>query len=305
MIKAKKKRVRTGFASLDRVLGGLGRGTLNILAARPSMGKSAFALNVAQQAAQLFGVTTVVFSLEMSREEIGHRLLSSQAMIDSYLIRDGKLDDSDMRRVGDSLPTYYNMKLFIDDRSGTSVIDIASQCRRLRIEHDLGLVIIDYLQLMSGNERYSGDRQQEITEISRSLKLLARDLDVPILALSQLSRNCERRVDRRPILSDLRDSGAIEQDADTVIFLYRDGYYKKDENAPNPEEEEAEIIIAKNRSGVTTTVKMMWQKKYTRFYDPDLSGRVSEEAPLRSMPQPEIEDVPATQEETTPPWREI
>lgn len=256
--------VKTGYPSLDQVLGGLGKGTLNILAARPGMGKSALALNIAQKAATLYDVTSAIFSLEMSKEEIGSRLLSAQAQIDSRALRTGKIEANDWNKMADALPILYNAKIFIDDSSATSPLEMLSRCRQLKMENQLGLVVIDYLQLMSLKGR-NDNRQQEISEISRSLKLMARELDVPVIALSQLSRAVEQRDNKRPILSDLRESGSIEQDADTVMFLYRPQYYDQD-HLPQ-ELEEAELQVAKNRAGATRSIKLGWMPSYTLFVD--------------------------------------
>jgi len=268
--KAVERSVKSGFAKLDRALGGMGNGTLVILAARPAMGKSAFALNIAQKVAMLYKVPAAIFSLEMSKEEIGNRMLSAQSLVNSRALRSGELKQEDWDKISKALPLLYNTEVYIDDRSGTNVIEMMSKCRQLKLEGRLGIVIIDYLQLMSSNGGRSDSRQQEISEITRSLKIMAKELHVPIIALSQLSRACEARSDKRPMLSDLRDSGAIEQDADIVMFLYRDHYYDQDQM--QLEIEDAEVIIAKNRTGQTGTVKMSWWPKYTMFFEPDDSS---------------------------------
>ncbi|MDI9468923.1 MAG: replicative DNA helicase [Bacillota bacterium] len=266
--KAGTRGVRTGFPSIDQVLGGLIKGTLNIIASRPGMGKSALAFNMALNASMIENITVAIFSLEMSKEEIGARLLSAQAAIDSRLLRRGQLQDQDWDRIYHALPDLYRSRIFIDDSAGTTPIEMLSRCRQLKFEHQLGLVVVDYLQLMSLRTR-TENRQQEISEITRSLKLLARELDVPVIACSQLSRAVETRGDKRPLMADLRESGSIEQDADTVSFLYRESYYKKDQ--PREAQEKAEFIIAKNRAGSTATVELGWLPQFTLFVDLDHS----------------------------------
>ncbi len=269
--KASERSIKSGFSRLDRALGGMGHGALIIIAARPAMGKTAFALNIAQKAAMLYKVPAAIFSLEMSKEEVGNRMLSAQALVNSRTLRSGELKPDDWEKISKALPLLYNTEVYIDDRSGTNVIEMMSKCRQLKLEGRLGLIVIDYLQLMSGNNGNRNEsRQQEISDISRSLKIMAKELHVPIIALSQLSRACEARNDKRPMLSDLRDSGAIEQDADVVMFLYRDHYYDQDQM--QLEIEDAEVIIAKNRSGQTGTVKMSWWPKYTMFFEPEDSS---------------------------------
>jgi len=268
--KAVERSVKSGFSKLDRALGGLGHGALVIVAARPAMGKTAFALNIAQKAAMLYKVPAAIFSLEMSKEEVGNRMLSAQALVNSRTLRSGELKQDDWDKISKALPLLYNTEVYIDDRSGTNVVEMMSKCRQLKLEGKLGIVIIDYLQLMSGNGGRNESRQQEISEITRSLKIMAKDLDVPIIALSQLSRACEARNDKRPMLSDLRDSGSIEQDADVVMFLYREHYYEQDQM--QIEIEDAEVIIAKNRAGQTGMIKMSWWPKYTMFFEPDDSN---------------------------------
>lgn len=253
--------VPTGFHELDMKLSGLQNSDLVLIAARPSMGKTAFALNIAQHAAKK-KVPVAVFSLEMSKEQLVNRIICSEMMIENNKLRTGKLDDEDWGRVSAVLEPYGNAPLYIDDTAGASVVEIRAKCRRLKLEHNLGMVVIDYLQLMQGKGR-SENRQQEISEISRSLKILAKDLNIPVVTLSQLSRAPEVRSDKRPMLSDLRESGAIEQDADVVMFLYRDDYYNKDSEKKNI----AEVIIAKNRNGETAKVDLMWMGQYTRFFD--------------------------------------
>jgi replicative DNA helicase len=275
--KVNKHHVMTGFASLDRALGGLRQGGLIILAARPAMGKSALALNIAQKAATLYNVPAAIFSLEMSKEEIGNRMLSAQSLVNSKLLNSGDLHSEDWDKIATALPPLYAAPIYIDDRSGTGVLEMMSKCRQLKLDNRLGLVVVDYLQLMSGNSGSRNDsRQQEISEISRSLKIMAKELGVPVIALSQLSRACEARTDKKPMLSDLRDSGAIEQDADVVMFLYRESYYSS-ENLQT-ETEDADVIIAKNRQGSTGTIHLGWWPKYTMFFEKD-DGKFPVEAP--------------------------
>lgn len=257
--------VKTGYSTLDRVLGGLTNGSLIIIAARPSMGKTALALNIVQKTALIHRVPCAVFSLEMSKEEVASRMLSVQARMSSRQIRSGQLAQSDWERLADVVKVLSGAPIFVDDRSGTTVLEIQSRCRQLKLENKLGLVVIDYMQLMSGGSRRNENRQQEISDISRSLKIMAKDLDVPVIAISQLSRANAHRNDKKPILTDLRDSGSIEQDADVVMFLHRPSYYENDQ-APQ-EVEQAEVIIAKNRQGETRTVNIGWQGQYTLFFD--------------------------------------
>lgn len=253
--------IPTGFTDLDFKTSGLHNSDLILIAARPAMGKTAFALNLAQNAAVQSHVPVAVFSLEMSREQLVNRMLCSEAMVDSNRMKTGKLEDNDWQKVAKALGPLSDAPIYIDDTPGISITEIRAKCRRLKLEHNLGLVIIDYLQLMQGSRSKSENRQQEISEISRSLKILAKEINVPVITLSQLSRAPEARTDHRPILSDLRESGAIEQDADIVMFLYRDDYY-------NPETEKkniAEVIIAKHRNGSTGTVDLVWLGQYTKF----------------------------------------
>ena len=231
------------------------------MAARPSMGKTAFVLNLAQYIAVKSQVTTAIFSLEMSKDQLVNRLLSMESKVDSQLIRTGNLSANDWEKLIESAGDISKAPLIIDDTPGISISELRSKCRKYKLENNLGLVIIDYLQLMSGGSRRSDSRQQEISDISRSLKALAREIDAPVIALSQLSRACETRPDHRPILSDLRESGAIEQDADVVMFIYRDDYYNKDTDKKNI----SEIIIAKQRNGPIGTVELVWLPNYTKF----------------------------------------
>ena len=253
--------VPTGFSDLDFKTSGLHNSDLILIAARPAMGKTAFALNVAQYAAVHGRVPVAIFSLEMSKEQLVNRMLCSEAMVDSGKMRTGNLEDNDWQKVARALAPLSEAPIFIDDTPGISITEIRAKCRRLKLEHNLGLVVIDYLQLMQGSRSKSENRQQEISEISRSLKILAKEINIPVITLSQLSRASETRTDHRPILSDLRESGAIEQDADIVMFLYRDDYY-------NPETEKkniAEVILAKHRNGSTGTVELVWLGQYTKF----------------------------------------
>lgn len=252
--------IPTGFVDLDYKTSGLQPSDLILIAARPSMGKTAFVLNLAQNMAFRHNVTTAVFSLEMSKEQLVNRLFALESRVDSQLIRTGNLADSDWEKLIEGAGIIGRSNLIIDDTPGISISELRSKCRKFKLEKNLGIIIIDYLQLMSGSGK--GDsRQQEISDISRSLKGLARELNVPVIALSQLSRAVEQRPDHRPMLSDLRESGAIEQDADVVMFLYRDDYYNKDSENKNI----AEVIIAKQRNGPIGTVNLVWLPNYTKF----------------------------------------
>ncbi|GAE87754.1 replicative DNA helicase [Acetivibrio straminisolvens] len=252
--------IPTGFVDLDFKTAGLQNSDLVLIAARPAMGKTSFVLNIAQYAAVHARVPVAIFSLEMSKEQLVNRMLCCEAMVDSQKMRTGKLEDSDWQKVARALGPLSEAPIYIDDTPGVSVTEIRAKCRRLKIEKDLGLVVIDYLQLMQGRGK-TESRQQEISEISRSLKILAKEINVPVLTLSQLSRAPELRADHRPILSDLRESGAIEQDADIVMFLYRDDYYNPDTEKKNI----AEVIVAKHRNGSTGTVELAWLGQYTKF----------------------------------------
>lgn len=252
--------IPTGFIDLDYKTSGLQPSDLVLVAARPSMGKTAFVLNIAQHVAFKNKTTTAIFSLEMSKEQLVNRLLALESRVDSQAIRTGNLADSDWEKLIEGAGVIGRSNLIIDDTPGISIAELRSKCRKYKLEHNLGIIIIDYLQLMSGSGK--GDsRQQEISDISRSLKGLARELSVPVVALSQLSRAVEQRPDHRPMLSDLRESGAIEQDADVVMFLYRDDYYNKDSENKNI----AEVIIAKQRNGPIGTVNLVWLPNYTKF----------------------------------------
>lgn len=254
--------IATGFLDLDYKTAGLQPSDLILVAARPSMGKTAFVLNIAQYVAFHSDLCTAIFSLEMSKEQLVNRLFSLESRVDAQKLRTGNLADSDWEKLIEGAGVIGQSKLIIDDTPGISISEMRSKCRKYKLEHDLKLIIIDYLQLMSGSGKRSSDsRQQEISDISRSLKALARELHVPVIALSQLSRAVEQRPDHRPMLSDLRESGAIEQDADVVMFIYRDDYYNKD----TEDKGIAEIIIAKQRNGPIGTVNLVWLPEYTKF----------------------------------------
>lgn len=250
----------TGFTDLDRMTAGLQPSDLIILAARPSMGKTTFALNLASHAAIELKVPVIIFSLEMSKEQLALKLLCEEAGVDNQRIRTGTLLDSDWPRLSHALGKLSDSMMYIDDTPGATVMDIRAKSRRIKAEHGLGLIIIDYLQLMQGRSR-SENRQQEVSEISRSLKSLARELDVPLIALSQLSRAVEQRADKKPTMSDLRESGSLEQDADIVAFLYREDYYNHETDRKNI----TDLIIAKQRNGPVGTVEFLFQKEFGRF----------------------------------------
>ena len=253
--------IATGFADLDYKTSGFQRSDLILLAARPSMGKTAFVLNIAQYVAIKKKKPVIMFSLEMSGEQLASRLVAMESKVDSQKIRTGDLNGNQWMDLTYGAKAIADSGLIIDDTPGISVTEMRSKCRKYKLEHpDLAMIIIDYLQLMSASKR-SDSRQQEISDISRSLKALARELDVPVVALSQLSRAVEKRDDKRPMLSDLRESGAIEQDADVVMFIYRDEYYNKESTRHGI----AEIIIAKQRNGPTGTVELLWLPQYTKF----------------------------------------
>ena len=252
--------IPTGFIDLDYRTAGMQPSDLILVAARPSMGKTAFELNLAQYMAFKKNMTVALFSLEMSKEQLVNRMFSLESNVDAQKLRTGQLNDQEWERLIESAGTIGKSKLIIDDTPGISIAELRSKCRKYKLEHDLNIIMIDYLQLMSGSGR-SESRQQEISDISRSLKALARELNVPVIALSQLSRAVEQRPDHRPMLSDLRESGAIEQDADVVMFLYRDDYYNHD----SPDKGISEVIIAKQRNGPTGTVKLAWLPEYTKF----------------------------------------
>ena len=253
--------IPTGFADLDYKTAGLHNSDLVLIAARPAMGKSAFALNLATNAAVQSNVPVVIFNLEMSKSQLVSRILCSEAMVDSNKVRTGKIEEDDWIKLATALGPLSEAPIYIDDTPGITVTEIRAKCRKLKMEKNLGLIVIDYLQLIQGSGKRNSSREQEISEISRSLKILAKELDVPVIALSQLSRAAEQRADHRPMLSDLRESGAIEQDADIVMFLYRDDYYNPDSEKKNI----AEVIMAKHRAGSTGTVELLWLGSYTKF----------------------------------------
>ena len=252
----------TGFRDLNKKINGLQRSDLLLIAARPAMGKTAFALNLVQNAALKGDASVAVFSLEMSKEQLVQRMIASQSTVELKKIKTGTLADNDWPRITDGMAILSGAKIHIDDTTGIKISELRSKCRKLKIEKGLDLVLIDYLQLMEG-EGQNESRQQEIAKISRSLKILAKELDCPVVALSQLSRAPEQRADHRPMLSDLRESGSIEQDADIVMFLYRDEYYNPDTEKKNI----GEVIVAKNRHGETGTVELVWFGGIQKFAD--------------------------------------
>ena len=253
--------VPTGFSELDYKTAGLHGSELILVAARPAMGKTAFALNIATNAALRGNAPVAIFSLEMSKDQLVNRILCSEAMVDSNKVRTGRLEEDDWIKLAGAIGPLSESEIYIDDTPGISVMEIRTKCRKLKKEKKIGLVVIDYLQLVQGSNKRIGSREQEISEISRSLKILAKEINVPVIALSQLSRAVEQRPDHRPMLSDLRESGAIEQDADIVMFLYRDDYYNKE----SEKKDIAEVIIAKQRGGSTGTVELLWMGNYTKF----------------------------------------
>ena len=262
--------IATGFYDLDFKTSGMQPADLVLIAARPSMGKTAFVLNIAQHVAFRLHKTVAIFSLEMSKEQLVNRMFSLESNVDAQNLRNGTLSDVEWEKLIESAGVIGKSNLIIDDTAGISISELRSKCRKFKLEHNLEMIIIDYLQLMSGSGR-SESRQQEISEISRSLKSLARELNVPVLALSQLSRAVEQRPDKRPMMSDLRESGAIEQDADVIMFIYRDDYYNKDSERKGI----SEIIIAKQRNGPIGTVDLVWLPEYTKFANKE-HGKYSE-----------------------------
>lgn len=260
--------IPTGFIDLDYRTAGMQPSDLILVAARPSMGKTAFELNLAQYMAFKKDLTVALFSLEMSKEQLVNRMFSLESNVDAQKLRTGQLNDQEWERLIESAGTIGKSKLIIDDTPGISIAELRSKCRKYKLEYDLSIIMIDYLQLMSGSGR-NESRQQEISDISRSLKALARELNVPVIALSQLSRAVEQRPDHRPMLSDLRESGAIEQDADVVMFLYRDDYYNHDTDKKGI----SEIIIAKQRNGPIGTVELAWLPEYTKFANLEHSNK--------------------------------
>lgn len=253
--------IPTGFADLDYKTSGLHNSDLILIAARPAMGKSAFVLNIATHAAVNANVPVAIFNLEMSKEQLVNRMLCSEAMVDSSKVRTGKIEEDDWVKLATALGPLSEAPIYIDDTPGISITEIRAKCRKLKMEKNIGLVIIDYLQLVQGSSKRNSSREQEISEISRSLKILAKEINVPVIALSQLSRAAEQRQDHRPMLSDLRESGAIEQDADIVMFLYRDDYYNENSEKKNI----AEVIISKHRGGSTGSIELLWLGNYTKF----------------------------------------
>jgi replicative DNA helicase len=254
--------VPTGFADLDHLTNGLHAGQMIVIAARPALGKSTLALDLARAASIKHGLASVIFSLEMSRNEITMRLLSAEARISLQAMRTGKMNPDDWSRLARRMGEIAPAPMFIDDSPNMSMMEIRAKCRRLKQQHNLRLVIVDYLQLMTASKRVD-NRQQEVSELSRSLKLLAKELDVPVIAVAQLNRSAEQRSDKRPMLADLRESGAIEQDADVVILLHREDAYEPE----SPRAGEADFIVAKHRNGPTTTVTVAFQGHYSRFVD--------------------------------------
>ncbi len=259
--------ISSGFPELDDKTAGFQKGDMILIAARPSMGKTTFALNLAEYAALRQGKSVAVFSLEMSKEQLSYKLLCSEANVDMSKLRHGDLEDRDWENIAKASGPLAAAKIFIDDTAGTSVMDMRSKCRKLKMEHGIDLIVIDYLQLMTGSNTES--RQQEVSEISRSIKALAKEMQCPVIALSQLSRAPEQRTDHRPMLSDLRESGSIEQDADLVMFLYRDEYYNEETEDKNV----AELIIAKQRNGPIGTVKLAWIGQFSKFARLDVIHR--------------------------------
>lgn len=251
--------VGSGFTDLDEMTSGFQSGDMVLIAARPSMGKTTFALNIAENAALRQGKSVVIFSLEMSKEQLANKLLCSEANVDMLSLRTGNLEDRDWENIARAAGPLSSAKVYIDDTAGVSIMEMRSKCRRLKIEYGIDLILIDYLQLMSGSGEES--RQQEVSEISRNIKAIAKEMKCPVIALSQLSRAPEQRADHRPMLSDLRESGSIEQDADLVMFLYRDEYYNKE----SEDKGIGECIIAKQRNGPVGTVKLAWLGQYSKF----------------------------------------
>ncbi|AKM82059.1 TPA: replicative DNA helicase [Candidatus Berkelbacteria bacterium] len=264
--------VPTGLRDLDNLTAGLQQSDLIILAARPSLGKSSFALNIADHVACDEKVPVGIFSLEMSKEQVIDRLLCSRGSVDSWKLRTGNLDDEDFGKLNYAMGVLSEAPIFIDDSPIVNVMEIRTKCRRLQADHGLGLIVIDYLQLLQGTSKQSDSRVQEVSEISRNLKSLARELNVPVMALSQLSRGVEHRDNKRPMLSDLRESGSIEQDADIVMFLYRDDYYDKETENQNI----AELLIKKHRNGPTGDIGLFWKPEYMKFMTLDKKLQSSE-----------------------------
>ena len=262
MRKDKMTGITTGFIDLDRKINGLQKTDLILIAARPAMGKTAFSLNIAQNAAMKGNASVAIFNLEMSQEQLIQRMISSTSHVELNKLKNGNIEDDEWPKITTGMGILQNTKIYIDDSPGITAVELRSKCRRLKVEKGLDLVLIDYLQLMEGDGR-TESRQQEISKISRSLKILAKELECPVIALSQLSRAVEQRSDHRPMLSDLRESGAIEQDADLVMFLYRDDYYNPDSDQKNI----TEVIIAKHRHGEIGTIPLTWFGQYQLFKD--------------------------------------
>ena len=262
MRKDKMTGITTGFIDLDRKINGLQKTDLILIAARPAMGKTAFSLNIAQNAAMKGNASVAIFNLEMSKEQLIQRMISSTSHVELNKLKNGNIEDDEWPKITTGMGILQNTKIYIDDSPGITAVELRSKCRRLKVEKGLDLVLIDYLQLMEGDGR-TESRQQEISKISRSLKILAKELECPVIALSQLSRAVEQRSDHRPMLSDLRESGAIEQDADLVMFLYRDDYYNPDSDQKNI----TEVIIAKHRHGEIGTIPLTWFGQYQLFKD--------------------------------------
>ena len=260
--------VPSGFVDLDYKTSGFQPSDMILIAARPSMGKTAFVLNIAQHVAFKKNYSVAIFSLEMSKEQLVNRLFAQESRVNSQNLRTGNLSDDEWDKLIESVGVIGNSKLMIDDTPGISISELRSKCRKFKLEQGLDLVIIDYLQLMTGSKKNQDNRQQEVAEISRSLKALAREMNCPVIALSQLSRAVESRTDKRPMLSDLRESGSIEQDADLVMFIYRDEYYNKD----TTDKGITEIIIAKQRNGPVGTVNLVWLAEYLKFTSAELPG---------------------------------
>jgi len=276
--KGKLRGLPTGYVDMDRLLGGFQKSDLIVLAARPSMGKTALALDIMRGIATNHKVPVGIFSLEMSKDQLVDRLLSAQSNIDFWKIRTGNLNDDDFEKIGEAMGTLSDAPIFIDDAAGSNIMEMRTKARRLKAEHNIGLIIVDYLQLMTG--RNPDNRVQEISEISRSLKILARELNVPVIAISQLSRNVENRPDKVPQLSDLRESGAIEQDADVVMFIYREDMYKgKDSSRPNI----AEIHVKKHRNGPTGQIDLYFDAERTSFKNLDKSFDTSPQVVMESF----------------------
>ncbi len=260
--------VKTGYTALDNLTSGLQRGDLIILAARPSMGKTALALNIGLNVAHYNTDEAVaIFSLEMPAEQLMSRMVAKKSQIAGNVLKNGQLSNEEMARLMEASTEMQGMKIFTDDSATIRMSEIFSKCRKLKVEQGLCLIVIDYIQLISSSGKGGENRQQEVSEISRNLKALAREMEVPVVALSQLSRSVETRSEKIPMLSDLRESGSIEQDADIVMFLYRDDYYKKDENKEEPDEQEVQLIIAKHRNGATSSLDLHFKKSISGFYD--------------------------------------